>query len=337
MIEQMLKLQEHELGGVLLLKDWLPPAIFDAHTHTAQTEAGYKIINDLTTTPAETFNSFDWPLHCRMIEAIFPNREYTAAAFGFPHLSDWEKNNNYISRLARQDSRIAPVFLATSTTDPKYIRDGLSHEFTGLKMYPTAKQKKTPTRIVEIFPENVLEIVNQLAKPIIIHLPNGLLANSEELATLAKDYPQARFIIAHMGVVYCYEPAFKEALEIVKDQPNVFFDTAMVSDSQVIAQALEAVGPKRILFGSDAPFSYFRGGYTINPAGRRRLYSQLKFNWVHDDDFQGYRDRINGLKLIHLNIILAIKQALEVLAPKSQSEAKADIFYRNGQMLFQPT
>lgn len=334
MIEQILKLQEQELDDLLLLKDWLPPVIFDVHVHTTQSNSDSGIINDSATTPAETFNSFDWPLHCRMIKTIFPQQKYIAAAFGFPHLTDWKKDNDYILRLARRDNRIVPIFRATAVTNPCYIRNGLIHQFAGLKMYPTAGQKKTPTKIIEAFPKSTLEIVNQLAKPIIVHLPNGLLANLEELITLAKDYPQAQFIIAHMGVTYCYKHGFETALWQIKNQPNLFFDTAMVSDSHVIAQAIKIIGPKRILFGSDAPFSYFRGGYVINPSGQRRLYSQLKFNWVKDDDRQYYKDQVNDLKLIHINIILAIKQALETLAPKLQIDAKNDIFYNNGQKLF---
>jgi len=334
MIEQMLKLQSHELDDFLLLRTWLPPVIFDAHVHAALARAGVEIIDDLAATPGETFNYFDWPHHRRMFETTFPDQKYVAAVFGFPHLPNWEKDNSYISRLARRNSRIVPVFQAAFATNPLAVKNGLNHKFAGLKMYPTAKQKKTPTKIVEVFSKTVLEIANQLAKPIVVHLPNGLLADPEELIILARAYPRIRFVVAHMGVVYCYEPYFAKALESVKKQTNIFFDTAMVSDVRVIAKALEIVGPKRIIFGSDAPFSYFRGGYIINPIGQRRFYSQLKFNWVRDSDRQDYSDQINSLKLVHLNIILAIKQALEALALKSQNNAKVDIFYNNGRRLF---
>jgi predicted TIM-barrel fold metal-dependent hydrolase len=167
-----------------------------------------------------------------------------------------------------------------------------------------------------------------------MHLPNGILNNLEELIELAREFPRARLVVAHMGVVYCYVPDFDQAMAAIQPYNNIYLDTAMVSDSRVIAKAFETIGPNRILFGSDAPFSYLRGGYTINPAGQRRLYSQTKYNWVSKEDRRHYTDRLDSLKLIHLNIVSAIKQAMEALAPASHNKAKDDIFWRNGSTLF---
>ena len=322
------------MEDVLLLSKWLPPAVFDSHVHVSPSFPGGEVINDKATTPGETFNFFDWKFHRKTFGLIFPKQKYVAAAFGFPHLPDCGKDNEHLLSLARQDDCIVPVFRANATFDSERLHKELSSQFAGLKMYPDGKQKKTRTKIVEVFPKNVLEIANALSKPLVIHLPNGLMNNLEELIALANEFPRAKFVVAHMGVVYCYEPSFEDCLAAVKRCENIFFDTAMVSDSKVIARAIETVGPLRILFGSDAPFSYIRGGYTLDPTGRRRLYSQTKFNWVGDDDRKHYADRLNKLKLVHINIVLAIKQALEVLAPKSRKRAKFDIFCHNGRSLF---
>jgi len=302
--------------------------------HISPSFSGGKIINEEATTPGETFNFFDWMLHRKAFGLIFPKQKYVVAAFGFPHLPNCEKDNEHLLSLARQDDCIVPVFRANATVDNERLRKELSGQFAGLKMYPDGKQKKTRTKIVEVFPKSVIEIADALSKPLVIHLPNGLMNNLEELISLANEFPRARFVVAHMGVVYCYESSFENCLDAVKQCENIFFDTAMVSDNKVIARAVETVGTRRILFGSDAPFSYMRGGYTLDPTGRRRLYSQTKFNWVGDDDRKNYADQLNNLKLVHINIVLAIKQALEVLAPESRERAKFDIFCHNGRSLF---
>lgn len=327
-------LQENETEDVSLLGEWLPPVIFDSHVHVSPSFPGGEIINDKATTPGETFNFFDWKLHRKAFGLMFPKQKYVVSAFGFPHLPDYEKDNEHLLSLTRQDDCIVPVFRADATVDSESLRKELSGRFAGLKMYPNGKQKKTQTKIVEIFPKSVIEIANTLSKPLVIHLPNGLLNNLDELIALADRFPCAKFVVAHMGVVYCYEPSFEDCLDAVKRYENIFFDTAMVSDSKVIARTIETVGPRRILFGSDAPFSYMRGGYTLDLNGRRRLYSQTKFNWVRDDDRKNYADRLKKLKLVHIKIVLAIKQAIEVLAPESHEQTKFDIFCHNGRSLF---
>lgn len=334
MIKKILQIQNQELDDILMLKSWLPPIIFDSHVHTAFAKPKFDIINNDATTPGETFNYFDWSLHSKMIKMIFPNQKYLVATFGFPYSPRWKEDNNYIAQLALQDDRITPIFLAAANTNLNNVKNSLDSKFMGLKMYATKKQKKKSTKIIDVFPANMLKINNHLAKPIILHLPNGLLKNLEELIVLARTYPQVQFIVAHMGTTYCYESEFDTAMNLIRKQANIFLDTAMVSDSCVIAKTLEIVGPKKILFGSDAPFSYFRGGYVINPVGKRRLYTQLNFNWVKYNDRQYYQDQVDNLKLAHINIILAIKEALGVLTPKSQNNAKNNIFYHNSKMLF---
>lgn len=329
-----LQLQPNEIEDILFLTEWLPPVIFDSHVHTSPFLSGRRMINETATTPGETFNFFDWDLHQRLFRLMFPRQKYVVAAFGFPGLGDWRKDNEYILATAKADDCVAPVLRAEANIGRGLLHDELSQRFVGLKMYPDSRQKKTRARITDVFPNYAFETANVLSKPLVIHLPNGLMNNLEELITLAHKFPLAQFIIAHMGVVYCYESNFEDCLDAVKQCENIFFDTAMVSDSKVIARAIETVGPRRILFGSDAPFSYMRGGYTLDPNGRRRLYSQTKFNWVGDDDRKHYADRLNELKLVHINIVLAIKQALEVLAPESRERARFDIFCHNGKTLF---
>lgn len=336
MIEEFLELQMqgHELEDAAVLGEWLPPAVFDSHVHTSPSSPGMEMINNNVTRPGETFNFFDWKLHRKIMGTILPKQRHVAATFGFPHMPDYDGDNNYILSLAQGDNCVIPIFRANATSVSKSLHEELSLRFAGLKMYPSNGQKKTRTSIIDIFPRSVIGIVNALSKPMIIHLPNGLTDNLEELIALAEEFPCAKFVIAHMGVTYCYESKLEDALTAIKQHTNIFFDTAMVSDVKVISRAIEMVGPERILFGSDAPFSYFRGGLTTVPDGRLKFHSQTKFSWVKDDDRKLYDDKLSTLKLVHLNIILAIKKAIEVLAYASWERAKSQMLWHNSRALF---
>lgn len=266
-----------------------------------------------------------------MMEQMFPRIDWQLVTFGFPIFPDDQMQNSYILSLLQQHHNIFPVLMITATTNNRYLKDELTTNSVGLKMYPTARQKKKPTSVIEVFPREALAIADQLSKPLIVHLPNGIVKNYNEVLRLAGLYPGAKFVIAHMGNVFCYNHKFKEILGSLEDQSNIFLDTAMVADPMVISEAIDVLGPTRVLFGSDAPFSYTRGGYARNSCGKIRLYSQYKFSWVKDEEYQSYRHLFT---LTHLKIILAIKEAIAQQNTGKSRQIKELIFHQNTERLF---
>lgn len=90
-------------------------------------------------------------------------------------------------------------------------------------------------------------------------------SNPIDLQGVANDYPQLPFVIPHFGAGY-----FREALMVASMCPNVYLDTSSsntwmrwqpgVPDlDTVFKMALDVVGPKRLLFGSDS--SWFPRGW----------------------------------------------------------------------------
>ncbi len=85
------------------------------------------------------------------------------------------------------------------------------------------------------------------------------LSNPIHLHHLAAAYPDLPVIIPHFG-----SGMFQETLMLADLCPNVFLDTSSSNGwikyfpgltlSQVYAQALEVVGPERLLFGTDSSF-----------------------------------------------------------------------------------
>jgi hypothetical protein len=53
-------------------------------------------------------------------------------------------------------------------------------------------------KITDFFPIEVLDVVNELKLPIILHLPNDLLGDEKELLLLLDKYKDMKFVIAHM-------------------------------------------------------------------------------------------------------------------------------------------
>lgn len=85
-------------------------------------------------------------------------------------------------------------------------------------------------------------------------------SNPIDLHAIALEFPDVRFVIPHFGAGY-----FREALMVADLCPNVYLDTSSSNSwmryqpshmtlADVFRRALEVVGPKRLLFGSDSSF-----------------------------------------------------------------------------------
>lgn len=62
-------------------------------------------------------------------------------------------------------------------------------------------------------------------------------------------YPRIPFIAGHS-----FNGCWKEAVQLVRDFPNIYLETSTVSDRGVVEYLCEEAGSERILFGSDYPF-----------------------------------------------------------------------------------
>lgn len=127
-----------------------------------------------------------------------------------------------------------------------------------------------------VFP--IAEQAIDLKIPILQHTWKKTTGNGENeseprhLAALAARYPEAKFIMAHTGGCWQY------GLKAARPFPNVMVDTAGGDPTEgFIEMALRELGPRRILFGSDACLRSFASqlakvdGPRLSPETRRRI------------------------------------------------------------------
>ena len=85
-------------------------------------------------------------------------------------------------------------------------------------------------------------------------------SNPLDLHRVALEHPTTNFVVPHFGAGY-----FREALMLASLAPNVYIDTSSSNGwtkylmpqptlADVFARALDTVGPRRLLFGSDSSF-----------------------------------------------------------------------------------
>jgi predicted TIM-barrel fold metal-dependent hydrolase len=130
------------------------------------------------------------------------------------------------------------------------IRRGVGeHGFIGIKLY---NEFKCTDPVV--FP--VVELAIELGVPILhhaghLHYPledQPHISDGGDLAELARRYPEARLICAHL----CGGGDWEWTIKALRHAPTVFLDTSgSVADEGVVEAAARVLGADRLLFGCD--------------------------------------------------------------------------------------
>jgi predicted TIM-barrel fold metal-dependent hydrolase len=120
-------------------------------------------------------------------------------------------------------------------------------KFVGMKLHPLLDGYHPNDPSVHPFVE--LCIPHDL--PILIHCGHEIFTLPWSIEELAVSYPAAKIILGHMGhgnVVY-----INGSIDVATRNPNVYLETSGMPMHSKIREAIERVGPTRVLFGSDVP------------------------------------------------------------------------------------
>jgi predicted TIM-barrel fold metal-dependent hydrolase len=80
----------------------------------------------------------------------------------------------------------------------------------------------------------------------------GGICAPKQFEPLARDYPDATFILGHSGGT---KAGYVEAIEVAQKHPNIYLDICRSVMSRVwVERLVNEVGPERVLWGTDFPF-----------------------------------------------------------------------------------
>jgi predicted TIM-barrel fold metal-dependent hydrolase len=326
------------------IQNFLPDKIIDIHTHVWLDKFLARVSND-------PLRAVTWPSRVAVDNSIedlietyrlmFPGKQVTPMIFANPHSrnDDIDGMNDYISQSAKKHGYPALIFAM-----PWWLAEELEHKiiaggFLGAKVYLTFSDPKIAPKDITIFdflPHHQLEVMNKHGWIVMLHIPrNGRLRdpkNLEQMLEIEKRYPNVKLIIAHVGRAYCNEDV-GNAFEVLSGTKNMMFDFSANTNSWVFEQLIRAVGPKRILFGSDMPVLRMRtrricenGNYVnLIPKG---LYGDVS-NDSHMREVEG--GDADKLTFFMYEEIDAFRRAAE--ATKLSQKDIDDIFYSNAKRL----
>ncbi len=262
------------------LRDFLPDTIIDIHTHVwlDQHRSGRNDRRRIATWPDRVAKHN--PIH-ELLETyrlMFPGKRVTPLIFPsvLSPKDDIERQNEYVRACAERHHVPALIWSVPQWSASELEKRIVAGRFLGLKSYLSHAPEYIPEpeiRIFDAFPPHHLEVLDRHGWIMMLHIPRpGRLrdpVNLAQMIEIEKRYPNIKLIIAHVGRAYCPENV-GNAFEVLAGTRTMRFDISANTCTETFEKLIEAVGPKRILFGSDLPVARMRtrriceGGQYIN-------------------------------------------------------------------------
>jgi predicted TIM-barrel fold metal-dependent hydrolase len=127
-------------------------------------------------------------------------------------------------------------------------RDYLAHpRFVGIKLHLIRDGFHPNDHVVH----PLIELAIAEDVPVLIHSGHPIFSLPWIIEELVVEFPAAKIILAHMGhgnVVY-----INASIDVARRNPNVYLETSGMPMHTKIRDAIDILGPTRVLYGSDMP------------------------------------------------------------------------------------
>ena len=315
------------------LAGFIPPDIYDIHAHPynpAHFPPGtVKFV-------ASGEGVLGCAEHRAALSQYMPARVMHGLYFGIPERpADRPAMNEWVaSETAAHGTPLSRALMVVSPADDpvKVAAELRSGRFCGLKVYHCYANRPDTmnARIEEYAPEWMWELVNEVQGALLLHMVrDGAIAdpdNQRSIRRLCRANPRMLLVLAHVARSFNYRNA-RGGLRAVADLDNVVVDTAAVTEAEAFRAALEILGPRRILWGSDYAVSELRG---------RCVTTGSFFFWLHPELLrENYSaPTTSDMTLVGIESLICLREACEDsgLTPGDIS----DIFLNNALRALKP-
>jgi len=107
--------------------------------------------------------------------------------------------------------------------------------------------------LVDDLADPVIEAAGELGLPVYVGTGTPAYALPLQLTEVARRHPNVRFLMGHMG----HSDFWIDSIPAAVAAPNIFAEVSY-KQPHVIVAAVAALGPERVVYGSDAPFNAMR-------------------------------------------------------------------------------
>ena len=206
--------------------------IVDCHCHAGK--------GDGLTGPWDTAAPLD--KYCRWADAYGITHTVLFAAFH----SDYAVANRQVAAIvARNRARFIGFAFVHPDRDRGRVRQLVAtavkeYDFRGIKVH------RHDGRITR----EICDVAKAFDVPVLY----DVMGEVSVVHLLATEYPNVPFIIPHLGSFADDWQAQAALIPMLAQYPNVYTDTSGIRRFELLQEALDRAGPRKILFGSDGPW-----------------------------------------------------------------------------------
>ena len=325
----------------------LPERIIDCHTHVFAKQGGPppqgpETDERLVSWPERVADQNPIADLMETYRLMLPGKTVTPLIFANVRPSDRLYELNGFSLEEARKAGVPSLLYVHPEWDPETLEEKLEAEGRqGIKVYLNLAPAYIPAgeiRIFDFLPPAHLEVVDRLGLIVMLHIPRpGRLRDPVNLAQILEietRYRNLHLIVAHVGRAYCREDAGK-GLDVLGRSERLVFDVSANTNAWVFARALEAVGPKRLLFGSDLPITRMRMRRVCENGVYVNLVPRGLYGDVSADEHMREVDETEAAKLtffLYEEILAVLAAAREVGLGQADLD---EIFYGNSRRILE--
>lgn len=255
------------------LAEFVPQRVFDVHTHLyrwADNLAPDKDQSAFGQMLGPEFRTADWALAERVDALLLPGRSVQRLAFPFPFPDPVaaDSANAFLAEQLQHDAASAGLLLVQPRMSGAEVGAALDrYGFVGVKPYRFYSRTGdiAACRMTDFLPEEQLAEVDRRGALVMMHVAKrDAIADEEnlrDLEELTQRYPRVQWILAHCARSYSDWPLRRAGPRLAR-MNNLWYDVSSVCESDALTALLEAVGPQRVMYGSDdVPIGVLRGKY----------------------------------------------------------------------------
>ena len=259
------------------VRPMLPERIIDVHTHVWTAEQKRRPAPErVARWPSRVADENPIEHLLETYRRLLPDARVTPLVFSSPTLNaPLAALNAHVAQGARAHDVPALALTHPDWPAERFEEAIAAGGFLGAKVYLTFAPAYIPAdevRIFDFIPPHQLDVLDRRGWLLMLHIPRpGRLGDEVNLAQLVeidRSWPNVPVIVAHVGRAYCPENVGR-AFEVLA-ATNLRFDISANTNQEVFRRLLDAVNPRRVLFGTDLPILRMRtrriceGGRYIN-------------------------------------------------------------------------
>jgi len=304
------------------LESFLPPRIFDAHTHLWHADHAQPAPVPAVGGRAE---------YEQAMEDLHPGRPMAGLFIPFPTpQTDVVGAGQWVAGQIQKNPLCRGEYLVRPDDDPEQVRQNVRRlGLHGIKCYHiySRQQPTWEADIPSYLPEPIMKVANEEGWVITLHMVKRRSVADESnihwIGHYCRTYPNMKLILAHSA--RGFQPAHNwEGLPRLNGLDNLYFDTSANCEAAAHVAIMKIIGHDKLMYGSDWPISHFRG---------RSLAAADSFLWLYEQTpVWGERHARIDPVLVGLEHLRSLKWACWS-AGLSDSQVE-DIFWNNAAKLF---